>query len=455
MSDYEMDYEDYGEEFYGDDGMDGDGDIENNQGEDDEEENPEIEMDNQLFEAKSHYKDSEYKDAEKGFKKVLEIQKDKLEGKKTEAGFKAVKGLVKLYHATSKDDEVAKYYTQLLNDYSNLLTEKEKAVTNLLSSLSKYSRVEELFQLTLDKLGTKAAFRLELNQARVFWKNNDWDKLDRILPRLYPSCRLPDGSDDPNKGSQLLEIYAMDISLNSERVNNKKVKELYSKAIAVNGLVNPKMNGIIHEAGGKMHLRELQYQSANTAFIEAFKNYDEGGAKPNAVACLKYLVLANMLSASEIDPFMDKRAKSYIDDKHIAAIKKLIDHYQNKDLPAFEYTIRSNKEALVEDKFLYGYIPGVRRNLHKSIFLDLVKPYSNIKMDFITQQLRLSVEEAEGLIVELILDGEAKAKIDQISGVITILGEGEGNELSRKYESMTKWNRELSGLTKNVLQKVN
>jgi len=55
---------------------------------------------------------------------------------------------------------------------------------------------------------------------------------------------------------------------------------------------NNKMT-IFSECGGKMHLREGEFERAHTDFFEAFKNYDESGS-PRRTTCLKYLVLANM-----------------------------------------------------------------------------------------------------------------------------------------------------------------
>lgn len=51
-----------------------------------------------------------------------------------------------------------------------------------------------------------------------------------------------------------------------------------------------------------MHLREGEFEKAHTDFFEAFKNYDESGS-PRRTTCLKYLVLANMLMKSGINPF--------------------------------------------------------------------------------------------------------------------------------------------------------
>lgn len=54
-----------------------------------------------------------------------------------------------------------------------------------------------------------------------------------------------------------------------------------------------KQSAIFSECGGKMHLREGEFERAHTDFFEAFKNYDESGS-PRRTTCLKYLVLANM-----------------------------------------------------------------------------------------------------------------------------------------------------------------
>lgn len=90
--------------------------------------------------------------------------------------------------------------------------------------------------------------------------------------------------------------------------------------------------GIIHECGGKMHMAERQWAEAATDFFEAFKNYDEAGNQ-RRIQCLKcvhflviiftsfldyliydfellrYLVLANMLMESEVNPFDGQEAK--------------------------------------------------------------------------------------------------------------------------------------------------
>jgi COP9 signalosome complex subunit 2 len=469
MSDYDYG-EDYGGEDYGDYTEDyqqdefaeagenygyGEGEAEGEGGEDD----PAIKMENLCYEAKDLAKEQadNAKEAIGLFKQVLDIEHE--QGSKTEHGFKAVKWLTKLYHRTGEGALVKQYYLKLLNEYGEILAEKEKAMTRLLEALEDYKDVADLFDATLASLekqgNKKAALRLELSQAKILLKNKDWARLSKSLDNMYAACRLPDGSDDHSKGNQLLEIYALSIHMEDVKQNNKKLKELYTRAGNINGLCNPKTSGVIYECGGKMHLRESHWNEANTAFIEAFRNYDEAGARTECVACLKYLVLANMLSGSNINPFDEPRAKAYSTAPEIAAMNNLVEAYQRKSLADFERILKSNKKSLLDDDVIQTYLPAVRKTLKKHIFLDLVKPYTNLSMGFIEQQLQLSTAEAEDLIVELILDADVDATIDQISSVLYVKNTPGSTEANRKYLSYGRWVKHLSSLSHSVLTKVN
>lgn len=103
-----------------------------------------------------------------------------------------------------------------------------------------------------------------------------------------------EGEDDLKKGTQLLEIYALEIQMYTAQKNNKKLKALYEQSLHIKSAIpHPLIMGVIRECGGKMHLREGEFEKAHTDFFEAFKNYDESGS-PRRTTCLKYLVLANM-----------------------------------------------------------------------------------------------------------------------------------------------------------------
>ena len=89
---------------------------------------------------------------------------------------------------------------------------------------------------------------------------------------MYPasrSCQREDGMDDMKKGTQLLEVYALEIQMHTELKNNKQLKVLYKRALDVKSAIpHPRIMGIIRECGGKMHMHERLWSDAATDFFE-------------------------------------------------------------------------------------------------------------------------------------------------------------------------------------------
>ena len=73
---------------------------------------------------------------------------------------------------------------------------------------------------------------------------------------------------------------------------------------------HPRILGVIKECGGKMWMGERQWTRATEDFFDSFKNYDEAGS-PQRIQVLKYLVLANMLTGSEVNTFDSQETKPY------------------------------------------------------------------------------------------------------------------------------------------------
>jgi COP9 signalosome complex subunit 2 len=136
-----------------------------------------------------------------------------------------------------------------------------------------------------------------------------------------------------------------------------------------------------------MHLREQEYEEAHTDFFEAFKNYDESGS-PRRTTCLKYLVLANMLMKSAINPFDSQEAKPYKNDPEILAMTNLVRYvhtlfffcilmwislyllrtsktsaYQNNDINEFETILKQN-QSIMEDTFIREHIEGFIQEIY-------------------------------------------------------------------------------------------
>ena len=88
---------------------------------------------------------------------------------------------------------------------------------------------------------------------------------------------------------------------------------------------------------------ERQWSLASSDFFESFRNYDEAGS-PQRIQVLKYLVLANMLTGSEVNPFDSQEMKPYKSDPQINAMTDLVDVYQRREVHLAEKILRGRAE---------------------------------------------------------------------------------------------------------------
>jgi len=234
--------------------------------------------------------------------------------------------------------------------------------------------------------------------------------------------------------------------------NNKKLKELYHKSLEIKSAIpHPRIMGVIRECGGKMHMREKEWEKAHTDFFEAFKNYDEAGS-PRRIQCLKYLVLANILMLSEINPFDSTEAKPYKNDSEIVAMTNLVAAYERNDIKAFQKILEENKKTILDDGFIRDYIGDLLRNIRTQVLLKILTPYTRIRIPFISSELNISDKETEDLMVDLILDNKLRGKIDQVNQLLEL----EENKSSSywKYRSIDRWVTQLSTLEGALISRI-
>jgi COP9 signalosome complex subunit 2 len=95
------------------------------------------------------------------------------------------------------------------------------------------------------------------------------------------------------------------------------MKSVYLETLKLNAVINdPRVVAIIKETGGKIYMSEKKWDRALDEMIESFKNYQESG-NSRAKTVLKYVILASILSGSEINYSQTREAKVYMEDPEI------------------------------------------------------------------------------------------------------------------------------------------
>jgi len=416
---------------------------------------PDVDLENQYYNSKA-LKENDPKAALESFQRVLDLEN----GEKGEWGFKALKQMIKINFRLSNFDEMMTRYKQLLLYIKSAVTRNhsEKSINSILDYISTSKQMELLqnfYETTLDALrdakNERLWFKTMTKLGKLYFDREEFNRLARILKQLRSSCQTDEGEDDLKKGTQLLEVYALEIQMYTAQKNNKKLKALYDQSLHIKSAIpHPLILGVIRECGGKMHLREGEFEKAHTDFFEAFKNYDESGS-PRRTTCLKYLVLANMLMKSGINPFDSQEAKPYKNDVEIVAMTNLVTAYQNNDINEFEKILKVNRQTIMEDAFIREHIEDLLRNIRTQVLIKLIKPYTRIQIQFISGELNIESGDVESLLVSCILDNTISGRIDQVSGVLELDKSSEG---SARYSALDKWNTQLNNLQKLVVNKM-
>lgn len=433
---------------------------------DEEYEEEDVDIENQYYNSKGLLESDDLNDALKGFEQVVTMEQGQ-----GEWGFKALKQVVKLHFKMGNTKAMLESYREMLTYIKSAVTRNasEKKINSLLDHVSAATSdlklLQEFYQITLDAMAEakndRLWFKANLKLATLFLNARECGKALRLLKDLHKSCRTEDGSDDLKKGTQLLEVYALEIQVYTEQKNTKRLKQLYKSALAIKSAIpHPRIMGVIRECGGKMHMHERVWSEAATDFFEAFKSYDEAGSMCR-IRCLKYLVLANMLMQSNVDPFDAQEAKPYKADPEVVAMTNLVAAYQDNNINEFERVLRTNRGTILSDPFIQQYIEDLLKNIRTQVVLKVIQPYTRVRIPFISQQLNIPEADVQQLLVSLILDGKVAGTIDQVKQLLEV-GERDGSAKGSseaaadvpRHQAIDKWAKQLKVLHNSVLAKL-
>ncbi|CAG0898859.1 unnamed protein product [Cyprideis torosa] len=407
---------------------------------------PDVDLENQYYNSKG-LKSTDPDASLQAFNRVLELEA--ANGEKGEWGFKAIKQMMKIHFKLGRYDQMLRLYKQLLGYIKSAVTRNysEKSINSILDTISTskdMDLLQDFYQTTLGALkeakNDRLWFKTNTKLAKLYFDMEDFPRMAKIIRQLRSSCLTEEGEDDPKKGTQLLEIYALEIQMCTAQKNSKRLKALYEQSLQIKSAIpHPLIMGVIRECGGKMHLFEGEFEKAHTDFFEAFKNYDESGS-PRRTTCLKYLVLANMLTKSGINPFDSQEAKPYKKDPEITAMTNLVQAYQQHNIDEFEKILKSNRRQIMDDPFIREHIEELLRNIRSQVLKKLIKPYTRITLGFISKELKVDLPEVRALLISCILDETIGGRIDEVNSILVL---EDGSEVNDRFMATADWSQNL------------
>lgn len=420
--------------------------------EEEEADDGEVALENAYYNSKG-LREDDLKEAADSFEQVIIQEHEELSSKGSEKkygqwSYKSMKQLVKLHLRSGNSAEMMRHYHRLLEciaegDVSPNAV--EKGISGMLERVSSmYQGVPrpsgggssssnqldpqklalEVYDATLKVFRPSTGscpnerlwFKTNLKYGQLLYEMNETAKLQQVL-RDLKTTQTADSS--TGSSTQSMEVYALQIQLYSRQKDNKKLRDVFNKAMAVRGgIPHPRTLALIQELGGKMHMAAKEYEAAGKTFFQAFKSYDEAG-DPSRLRCLKYLVLASMLSQTTVNPFHSQEARPYRDDPEITAMTNLVQAFHNNEIQRFERILKQNTGRIMEDEFVREHVEDLLRTIRTQVLRRVIRPYTRISLPAIAKELNdIPVADVENLLVGLILDGTLEGQIDQVHGVL-------------------------------------
>ncbi len=420
--------------------------------EEEQQDDAKIAVENAFYEAQD-LRDEDKKTAVELFNKVVTLDNEmESKGEPVLWRFKALQQLVTLYRELDDYTLMLESYRSMLNDMQ-LATRNEctEAIDMCLDSaaLAKDEKVvEEAYEMSMTALKDnnyeRQWFSTQLKLAKVHLKKEEDNsqKVEKIIADLLQHCRDPQGRDDVNKAGSLLEIYALELQLCARTNNSARMKDILPKTKNLSAdVADPRIMGVINEEGGKMMMRDAAWHDAHVQLNDAFQNYVNAGQNRSAKACLKYLALSSMLSKSDINPFDGREAKVFANEADILAMTALRQHLQDNDLKSFENVLRDKKNGINDDAFLMQYIQPLRTRMREQVLVNIVRPYHKVKLTFLADELRMSLNELEDMLRDVIVRGDLSAEIEQVGhGGYLLLSKGaQDSAEDKKVKALVAW----------------
>lgn len=307
---------------------------------------------------------------------------------------------------------------------------------------------------------------IQIKLGKLYLEKEEFQKLHTLIDELKKHCLGGDsqpemkkksssvgaGGDFSQYDSYLLEVYCLEIQLCAETNDSKRLRAIYPEVEKLSTVINdPRVTGVIKEQFGKMFMKEKQWKKACDELFEGFKCYQEV-ANANAKTILKYVILASIISNSEINYADTREAKVYQEDKEISALMNLRAAYEKNDYGDILEILNKIKK----DDFMERCLDDFMRNIRLNALVLKIRPYKNVELSYLAKELQISEKEVKTLLVELILDQRIDGKIDQTEGkdskTYLELSSAKKDVISKKkHQAISSWLDSLSDLNKKVI----
>ena len=367
--------------------------------------------------------------------------------------FKSHEKLALIYIKKSQKEDFENSVQNMAQFYSRI-EDKDKQEQDTIRELCSEIRMLtntnlkiEFYQILIKHLKdngiTREYFYVGVELCKLFSLNKKYDELKQMLPSLMEDV---DNYEDKEMVKNIkLELIIMNIQILKHEGNTIDIKSLYLEAnkLMIDQVFEDKfLTGIINEEGGKISMRQKDFNKALEKFKFAFHSYRDTGNEEEAVTVLKYAFIVSLLVLDSSIIVTKEEANLYSKHQSLMNLVKLFDAYNALDIKKIIDIWKKDIVPKEKDKFIQENMDDILYNIRINYVVRKLKAFKNCKFDVIEKEIGVSNDELLGMIMNIAKNQLAKVKINFVKKQLEIIDDYSDNgiKLLNNYKG---WLRSL------------
>ena len=384
--------------------------------------------DEDAFNLENNFIEAEHSDNPiEAYTQIIEIERDN--SSNFTWSYKSYEKLCLIYIKQTNFEEFKNKINKLFELYSKVDdAERQDTIRNISYAINeinddkfKINAFAIMLEIVKDKGIDRAILETGRDYARILFKLKDYEKLENLIGELRKYLDEIKDSDEIIKGMKL-EFIVMEIDL--KRIKNDKfsIKTLYLEAkelLKVQTFEDKRLSGIINEEGGKIDLRQKEYDKALEKFTLSFHNYKDCG-DANAINAFKYSILASLMARNKTIIISTEESKKYENDENLMNVVKLFKAFENLDIEQINQIWNSEINKKEKDNFIKENLNEIIYNIRLNYLINKLKAYKICKIDTLSKELKLNKNDIINMILQIGRNKYLNVKINFVEDYVEI-----------------------------------
>jgi len=131
-------------------------------------------------------------------------------------------------------------------------------------------------------------------------------------------------------------------------------------------------------------------------------------------------------------------------------MKSIAQASHKRSLADFQQTITTYQKELVNDPIIRAHLDTLYDNMLEQNLCRIIEPYSRVQVEFISNSIKLSMDQVEKKLSQMILDKKFNGILDQGEGVLIVF---EDTPVDKTYESALETIQSMGKVVDSLYQK--